>query len=593
VAGHFEKEIFPVLTPLAVDARHPFPHISHLSLSLLVVVRDGGERRARLKVPEAALLPRLVPVPAGPAQGGSPDGRHPPLCFVWLEQVIIAHLPELFQGVEIVSAHPFRITRNADIDFDLDDETTDDLLESIDVKVRQRSFEFITRLSFDQSMPPALAGWLLDQLNREQAERRAAEGQNGNATNPAPLIGEIDLYWLDGPLGLEALMSLMAIDRPDLKDPPFTPRIPACLANGQDLFRVLREREVLLHHPYDSFEPVVDLIRAAARDRNVLAIKQTLYRVGRNSPVVHALMEAREEDTQVAVLVELQARLDEENNIIWARQLEQAGVHRSYGLPGLKTHCKVTLLVRREAEGMQRYLHLGTGNYNVSTARLYTDLGLLTTRDSLGRDASDLFNYLTGISRKREYRELLVAPVSLRQRLRELIEREIEHARRGEEARLVFKMNQLTDGPMIALLYEASRVGVQIELIVRGICCLRPGLPGISDNIRIISIVGRFLEHSRIYYFRNGGQEEVYLGSADLMPRNLDRRVEAVFPVATPALRDYIRDVILATQLRDTVKARQLQPDGSYVRVRPAPGAAPLDSQTWFLAHAAAGEGAS
>jgi polyphosphate kinase len=393
---------------------------------------------------------------------------------------------------------------------------------------------------------------------------------------------------LDGQLGFGPLIELLRLDRPDLKDPPLVPRVPPALASGQDLFETISRQDIFLHHPYDSFQPVIDLIQSASHDSHVLAIKQTLYRVGSNSPIVQALQAARDDDTQVAVMVELKARFDEENNIGWARALESSGVHVAYGLTGLKTHCKVALVVRRERHGVRRYLHLGTGNYNAATARVYTDLGLLTSSPDLAADASDLFNYLTGYSDQRDYRKLLVAPVNLRERMTELIEREIEHAQRGVPARLCFKMNQLTDRPMIQQLYEASRAGVTVDLIVRGVCCLRPGVPGVSEHIHVRSIVGRFLEHSRAYYFLNGGQEEVYAGSADLMPRNLDRRVEVLFPVEDPLLRAHIRDVILGIPLRDTVKARVLQPDGSYRRARPAPGEAPLDSQAWFLARAMA-----
>jgi polyphosphate kinase len=340
-----------------------------------------------------------------------------------------------------------------------------------------------------------------------------------------------------------------------------------------------------VHHPYDSFEPVLALVATGSRDANVLAIKQTLYRVGTRAPMVEALAEARDANTEVTVLVELKARFDEESNVGWAQALETKGVHVVYGLPGLKVHSKVAMVVRRETDGLQRYLHLGTGNYNASTARIYTDLGVLTSRSELSEETAELFNSLTGYSDKRDYRTLLVSPVTLRERMLGMIDREADWARRGEPSRLIFKMNQLTDGPVIRALYRASQAGVQIDLLVRGVCCLRPGIPEVSESIRVRSIVGRFLEHSRIYYFRNGGAEEVYLGSADLMPRNLDRRVEVVFPLLDPVLRDQVRDGILRVQLADTVKARELQADGTYVRVKPRPGAEPLDSQAWFVAH--------
>jgi polyphosphate kinase len=383
------------------------------------------------------------------------------------------------------------------------------------------------------------------------------------------------------------LMTLMKIDRPDLKDPPFYPAIPPILRHARssaEIFAAIRQGDILLHHPYDSFQPIVELIEAAAEDPDVLAIKQTLYRVGSNSPIVKALMHARDQDKQVTVLVELKARFDEENNITWARALERAGVHVVYGLVGLKTHAKIALIVRRENDGLRRYVHLGTGNYNAATARIYTDLGLLTCNPDIGADASDLFNLLTGYSRQHRYRKLLVAPVNLRERLTWLIEREIAHATSGRAGRLIFKLNALVDPAMIELLYRASHVGVKVELIVRGICCLRPGVPGLSENITVRGVVGRFLEHSRVYYFENGGEPAVYLGSADLMQRNLDRRVETLFPIEDAAMIRHIREHLLATYLNDNSRAKLLLPDGSYTRARPEQGAAPQDSQAFFAA---------
>ncbi|MCC6630292.1 MAG: polyphosphate kinase 1 [Chloroflexi bacterium] len=560
LASFYQREIYPVLTPLAVDSGHRFPFISNLSLSLLVVIADGaGKRFARVKVPSS--LPRLVPVEPGPRQPGSTDSGHQPVAFVWLEQVVAANVQSLFAGKEIVATFPFRVTRNADMEIQEDEAS--DLLESVTASLRLRPFGFVSRLTVDRSMPHEYCLWLAERLD----------------VNPD------DLYTLDGPLGLGELMGLLKLDRPDLRDPPLAPRVPVIPASGDGIFDILRRQDILLHHPYDSFAPVIDLVKAAARDPNVLAIKQTLYRVGQNSPIVESLQGARDDDTQVAVLVELKARFDEENNIGWAKALEAHGVHVAYGLPGLKTHCKVALVVRRDRDGVRRYCHLGTGNYNDQTARVYTDLGILTSRPEVGAEASEVFNYLTGYSDKRDYQTLLVSPINLRQRLTELIEREIAHAQSGVPARLIFKMNQLIDGEMIRALYRAAQAGVVVDLLVRGICCLRPGIPGISERTRVISIVGRFLEHSRIYYFRNGGDDEVYLGSADLMPRNLDRRVEVVFPVADPTLRAGVRDGLLEVQLRDTTKARALCADGSYVRLRPAPGEEPVDSQRWFMTH--------
>jgi polyphosphate kinase len=392
-----------------------------------------------------------------------------------------------------------------------------------------------------------------------------------------------DVYTVDGPLGLSNLMSLTNVDRYDLKDSPFLPAVPPALGDDGNFFTTIRRGEVLLHHPFDSFMPVVEFLQAAARDPDVLAIKQTLYRVGRNSPVVEALLEAVENDKQVAVLVELKARFDEESNIGWARRLEAEGVHVVYGLLGLKTHSKIALVVRKEGDGLRRYVHLSTGNYNAGTAQTYTDLGLFTSDDDIGADATDLFNYLTGYSAKQDYRKLLIAPINLRSRLEALIRREIEHQQRGEPGHLIFKVNALVDRHVIKLLYQASQAGVKIELVARGVCCLRPGVPGVSDNITVHSVTGRFLEHSRIYYFRNGGQEEIYLGSADLMTRNLDRRVEILFPVESPRLIRHLRDEVLATYLADNVKARRLLPDGAYERLGPAPDQPAVNSQVWFL----------
>ncbi len=558
--AYFEREVFPVLTPLAFDPSHPFPHISNLSINLAVVINDPeeGELFARVKVP--AVLPRLVPLSRSLCTGSDhipPERRH---CFVWLEQVIAANIEALFPGVDVVETYAFRVTRNADME--IQEEEAADLLRTIEQGVRQRRFGAVVRLAVQHDMPQRIRDLLLFNLK---------------------LTAE-DLYEAEGPLGLSDLMALTRLDRPDLKDPPFYPSTPPALrlarATG-DMFSAIRQHDILLHHPFDSFQPVVELIQAAAEDPDVLAIKQTLYRVGANSPIVKALMHAREQDKQVTVLVELKARFDEENNITWARALERAGVHVVYGLVGLKTHAKLALIVRRENDGLRRYVHLGTGNYNATTARIYTDLCLLTCRPDIGADVSDLFNFLTGYSRQQQYRELLVAPVNLRERLTWLIEREMSHAMSGREGRLIFKMNSLVDPKMIDLLYLASRAGVRVDLIVRGMCCLRPGVPGISDNISVRSIVGRFLEHSRLYYFGNAGDPEVYIGSADLMERNLDRRVEEAAPLQDSSIISYISDVLLDTYLRDNVRARILQPDGSYTRAQ-AGDQPPIDSQAVF-----------
>jgi polyphosphate kinase len=557
---YFEREVFPVLTPLAFDPSHPFPHISNLSLNLAVVIRDPeeGELFARIKVP--AVLPRLVPISGGLCDQPAhipPERRH---CFVWLEQIIAHNLAALFPGEEVVESYIFRITRNADME--IQEEEAADLLRTIEASVRQRRFGNVVRLVVGDDMPQHLRDLLMVNLK----------------------LTPDDLYELPQPLGISDLMTLTRLPRPDLQDPPFYPARPPALRHARtsaEIFNAIRQQDILLHHPFDSFQPLVELIEAAAEDPNVLAIKQTLYRVGSNSPIVKALMHARDQDKQVTVLVELKARFDEENNIIWARQLERAGVHVVYGLVGLKTHAKLALIVRREQDGLRRYVHLGTGNYNATTARIYTDLGLLTCRPDIGADVSELFNFLTGYSRQRDFRKLLVAPVSLRDGLTRLVQREIAHAQSGRGGRLIFKVNALVDPKMTELLYEASQAGVQVELNVRGICCLRPGIPGLSENITVRSIVGRFLEHSRIYYFENAGAPEVYLGSADLMQRNLDRRVETLFPIEDQGLVAHLRELLDIYQ-RDNQRARILLPDGSYLRASPDDGLAPLDSQEYF-----------
>ena len=560
---YFEREVFPVLTPLAFDPSHPFPQISNLSINLAVVINDPeeGELFARVKVP--AVLPRLIPISGGACDSPDhipPERRH---CFVWLDQVIAKNVDALFPGMAVTEVYVFRITRNADVE--IQEEEAADLLRTIEQGVRRRRFGAVVRLTIQHDMPQRIRDLLLVNLK----------------------LTPDDVYEVDGPLGMSDLMLLTKIDRPDLKDPPFYPKPPVMLRHARssaEIFGAIRQQDILLHHPYDSFQPLVELIEAAAEDPEVLAIKQTLYRVGSNSPIVKALMHARDQDKQVTVLVELKARFDEENNITWARALERAGVHVVYGLVGLKTHAKIALVVRREYDGLRRYVHLGTGNYNAGTARVYTDLGILTCRPDIGADVSDLFNFLTGYSRQVRYRKLLVAPVNLRERLSWLIEREIAHAASGRGGQLIFKLNSLVDPAMINLLYQASAVGVQCDLVVRGICCLRPGVPGLSEHIRVRSVVGRFLEHSRIFYFENGGEPEVYLGSADLMQRNLDRRVETLFPIEDPAMVAHIRTDLLAVYLHDNTRARLLQPDGSYLRAQPRPAEKPVDSQALFAA---------
>jgi polyphosphate kinase len=568
---YFQHRIFPVLTPLAFDPSHPFPHISNLSMNLAVVIQDqeeSGELFARVKVPE--VLPRLIPVPR---EGTATDERGDILAerthtFVWIEQVIAANLAMLFPGMEVAEVYPFRLIRNADMEIEEDE--ADDLLRTIEESVRQRRFGKAVRISVDNRMPERIRDLLMKNLK----------------------VSSEDIYTVRGPLALADLMMLMSLDRPDLKDPPVYPGTPAMLRGKPDLFDTIRQQDILLHHPYDSFAPVVDLIETAARDPNVLAIKQTLYRVGKNSPIVNALMHAREQNKQVTVLVELKARFDEENNITWARALERAGVHVVYGLLGLKTHAKLALVVRKEGDGIQRYAHLGTGNYNASTARLYTDLGLLTARPDIGADVSELFNFLTGYSRQRQYRKLLVAPITLRDGILRLIERETHlHREQGGGGRMIFKMNSLIDPQVIDALYEASQAGVQVDLIVRGMCSLRPGMPGRSEHIHVRSIIGRFLEHNRIYYFHNGGNEEIYMGSADLMQRNFDRRVESIFPLEETMLLRFVRDHLLEMYLRDNTRTRVLQPDGSYIRLSPGEDEPVIDSQTLTMGYHAHAQG--
>jgi polyphosphate kinase len=516
-----------------------------LNLAVLLRDREGTEHFARVKIPNS--IPQLVAMGPVPLQKGE-DGKRPERqYFVWLEQLVAANLDMLFPGMKILEAHPFHITRDAETA--IQELEAGDLLESVEEGVWQRRFADVVRLEVNDAMPPAMLNILVENLE----------------------VSRDDIYQLSGPVALSRLRHLWAVDRPELKDPPFLPATPAALVSEEereDIFAAIRRGDILLHHPFDSFQPVVSFLQQAARDPAVLAIKLTLYRVGRNAPVVETLLEAIENEKQVAALVELKARFDEESNIEWARALERDGVHVVYGLQGLKVHCKAALVVRQEGNLIRRYVHLSTGNYNSITSQLYTDIGMFTCDEEIGADCTDLFNYLTGYSAKAEYRKLLVAPTNLRERLERLIKREIEHQRQGERGHLIFKMNALVDKRMIRLLYEASQAGVQVDLLVRGICCLRPGIRGVSENIRVISIVGRFLEHSRIYYFRNAGNgnEEIYLGSADLMPRNLNRRVEVMFPVGDAKLIRHLRDDVLATYLADVAKARYMQPDGSYLR---------------------------
>jgi polyphosphate kinase len=561
---YFREAILPVLTPLGVDPGHPFPHISSRSLNLAITLHDpdAGPQFARLKLP--ATLRRFVPVPPARdrARLNGHNGRAPlaQQSFVWLEQLIAAHLGQLFPGVEVIAAHLFRVLRDADFEIQIDE--AGDLLETVEQGLRERRFGSVIAMMVQPEMPAAVRELLCENLEMD------AE----------------DIWELEGPLGLDNVDQLTAIDRPALKAPPLVARELPELRRRRDPFAAIRKNDLLLHHPYDAFSSVAEFIQAAAHDPQVLAIKQTLYRVGQNSPIVQSLLEANERGKQVAVLVELKARFDEENNIEWARRLEHVGVHVVYGQPELKTHAKVALVVRQEPGGLVRYVHLGTGNYNAVTARAYEDFALLTCRPDIGEDATNLFNSLTGFARGLVYNKLLVAPGTLRKGLLDRIEREIERHRAGGQGRLIFKINALVDEEMIQALYRASAAGVEIDLLVRGTCCLKPGILGVSDHIRVVSLIGRLLEHSRIYYFANGGleEDELYLGSADLMPRNLDHRVEVVFPVEDRALRHHLSQVILPAYLRDTANASRLLPGATYERLCPSKDEAPFDVQQWF-----------
>ncbi len=549
LALYFERAVFPVLTPLAVDPGHPFPYISNLSLSLAVVVRDprdGSERFARVKVPARAVLPRLVPVGEG-------------WQYTLLEELITAHMGRLFPGMEILACYPFRATRNADLE--LQEEAADDLLEMVEEELSKRRFGELVRLEVARSMPEDIRRMLQEELETADEE----------------------VYTIDGPLNMADFFPLAAIDIPELRDPPFVPGIPAALQKQPDAFTAIRAGDIVLHHPYQAFSCVSDFIHRAAHDPQVLTIKHTLYRTTGDSPILEALTEAADNGKQVACVVELKARFDEANNINWARQLEKSGVHVVYGLVGLKTHCKVTLIVRREEDGLRRYCHIGTGNYNAKTATVYTDVGILTCNPEFGADATDLFNLLTGYSHQESFQHFLVAPVTMRRNLRRLIERETALHMPENPGRIIAKMNSLVDPKLIDLLYEASSKGVSIDLIVRGMCCLRPGVPGLSENIRVMSIVGRFLEHSRIFTFGTKDREEIYIGSADWMARNLDRRVEVLAPVLDPEIKRFLRDDILGLHLRDNVQAWDLKGDGEYVRRTVGQGEESVDSQLLLL----------
>ncbi len=565
---HFQEQIFPVLTPLAVDPGHPFPYISNLSLNLAVVMRDPdthAERFARIKVPP----PRFVELP--PALRPQFKGKPAIWAGVPVEQLIGNNLESLFIGMDIQNYCVFRITRNADLEVEEDE--ADDLMMAIEKELRKRRLGGSPVRMEIQASAPALV--------RETLMRETR-------------LTDTDVYEIEGLLNLGNLLAFMDLPLLYLKDVPWTPVVPPRLTtiidgkldeltSADDFFAVICRKDVMVHHPYHSFPKTVQqFITYAAHDPQVLAIKMTLYRTSGDSPIVNALIAAAENGKQVVALIELKARFDEENNILWARKLEKAGVHVVYGMVGLKTHTKVTLVVRQEAEKIRRYVHIGTGNYNPKTARTYTDIGLLSCREALGADLSELFNSLTGYSYRRAYRKLLVAPVSLRSRMMELIQREIDHCRNSNGGRIIAQMNSLVDPAIIAKLYEASSVGVKIILIVRGICCLRPGVKGISDNIHVRSIIGRYLEHARIFYFYNQGDEEIFIGSADWMPRNLDRRIEAVTPIDDPDIKESLKH-LLNIMLADNRQSWELRPDGSYVQRHAQEGESPLSAHNVLM----------
>jgi polyphosphate kinase len=556
LAEYFKKNIFLVLTPQAVDPARPFPYISNLSLNIGLMMEGNPEdtlaglpvgndiRFVRIKVPP--VVPRLIPVSPGQ------------LKFALAEEVIEANIHSVFPRMNLSKGHLFRVTRDADVE--IRDDKAADLLAVIKESLRERRFGLPVRLEVSSSMPAEMVEYLKKSLG----------------------IHADDVYQIGGLLDVQDLMELYGLPKPELKDKPLKAFVPAALRNRETFFDALKKKDVLLHHPYTSFATIVDFIHGAAQDPKVVAIKMCLYRTGQKSPIPAALIEASELGKQVTAVVEIKARFDEEHNIEWAKVLAESGVHVVYGLVGLKTHSKVTLVVRREDDGLRTYTHIATGNYNPTTSRLYTDIGLLTTDSVIGDDATDLFNFLTGFSIQKDFSRLMVAPLNLRKRMMSLIRRETEHAQAGRPAHIMAKVNRLTDLNIIEALYEASQAGVKIDLIVRGACMIRPGEPGLSQTIHVRSIVGRFLEHSRIFYFANGGEEEVYIGSADWMTRNLDRRVEVVVPVLDAQLKKYLKDTVMAAYLRDNVKARVMNSDGLYELPPMAPGEEPFNSQIFF-----------
>ena len=552
---YFMEKVFPILTPLAVDPSHPFPYISPLSVNIGLMVEASAEmkllgrgktlksRFVRIKVPSS--VPRLVPI-------GVSGSR-----FVLLDELIEANIGELFPGMHPGTCHRFRVTRDADIE--IREEEAEDLLSVIQEELRQRRFGSPVRLEVSPEMPGEMRDYLMTSLDLEPQ----------------------DVYVFDGPLSVQDLMRLYDVERPDLKDEFFTAKTPEWFESYPTIFDAIKERDRLLHHPYDSYDCVTGFLNQAVEDKDVVAIKICLYRTGPESPIPPALIRAAEHGKQVTALIELKARFDEEHNIEWARKLDEAGVHVVYGVIGLKTHGKLTLVVRREGDALKRYVHIASGNYNPTTSCTYTDLGMFTVDDQIGRDATELFNYLTGFSNQKEYRKLMVAPVALREQLNGLFDREIEHKRLGRPAHIIAKLNRLADLQIVQKLYEVSQAGVTVELIVRGICMLRPGIPGLSENIRVRAVVGRFLEHSRVFWFANGGDDEVYIGSADWMSRNLKHRIEVVAPVSEPDAKRYLRDVLLDAYWSDNTKARELTSDGTYRPIEN--GSEPFNSQNYFM----------
>jgi polyphosphate kinase len=556
---YFHKNIFPVLTPQAVDISHPFPYVSNLSLNLGLIVEPEEDfsheklghlftnrRFARIKLPPN--VSRLIPIDESETR------------FSLLGELVSANVEYLFPNMKTGKPYLFRVTRDADIEIREDE--AGDILRTIELELHhQKRFSFPVRMEIANSMPDEMMSYLAGSIG----------------------LTEQDIYRVEGFVNIPDLMRFYSLDRPELKDKPISYSLPASFKRKENIFETLKQHDILLHHPYTSYSAVTDFINAAAEDEKVLAIKICLYRAGKDSPVIKSLVKASRNGKQVAALVELKARFDEENNIEWARRLEAEGVHVVYGMRGMKTHSKVALVVRSEDDGLRRYIHIATGNYNPTTSRIYTDLGLLTSDPEIGADATDLFNFLTGYGYQDEFRQLLVAPVNLRERMLEMIKREADNKQNGKDARIIVKINSLTDDKIIAALYRASQAGVKIDLIIRGICTLRPGIEGLSENIRVVSVVGRFLEHSRIFYFANDGNEEIYIGSADWMHRNLDRRVEAVVPIKNSAHKTYLKEEVLAAYLQDDVNASVLQSDGTYEKINIGEDEIEFDSQTYFV----------